>query len=271
MERMDFPVGRWGRFCEMDPDPLALERAKIDTYNREVGDMKDWDCPECRNKGYIAFLDGDRMRYRDCRCKVKRRCIRRMKESGLQDVIRKYTFDSFRAVDPWQKAMLETARRYAADPQGWLCMAGQSGSGKTHLCTAVCRELLFRDMELIYMPWKEDTRKLKDQGLDSTERVKLMNQLKKAEILYIDDLLWHSRGDSHAAPSAADVTLAFELLNSRNCSGLRTIISTELTLPEISRISEAVAGRIIDNAQNRICTITADQRKNYRLRSVSHG
>lgn len=267
MEQMRFAPGRLAQ--SFDTSPLTMEKMRMDSYNKQPGNLKDWDCPECRNKGDIAFLDGERMRVRECGCMVKRRCIRKMQESGLKDVVRKYTFDSYSDEASWQQTMKQIAQDYARQPTGWLLMAGQSGCGKTHLCTAVCRELLLRGMEVVYMPWREDTAQLKAMSLDNEDRAKLMRRLKNAPVLYIDDLLWHNRSDSNASPTNADVNLAFELLNHRACSGLRTIISTELSPQELMRINEAVAGRILDNAGKHICTINPDQRKNHRLRGIN--
>lgn len=269
MEQMRFAPGRLAQ--SFDTSPLAMEKMRMDSYNKQPGNLKDWDCPECHNKGAVAYLDGEGMRIRDCGCMVKRRCIRKMQESGLKDVIRKYTFDSFTVEDSWQQTMKDTAYRYAQAPEGWLCMTGQGGSGKTHLCAAVCRELLLKGMEVVYMPWREDAAQLKAMSLDNEDRAKMMRRLKNAPVLYIDDLLWYNRSDGNASPTNADVNLAFELLNHRNCSCLPTIISTELSPPELMRINEAVAGRILDNAGKNICTINPDQHKNYRLRGINRG
>ena len=38
-----------------------------------------------------------------------------------------------------------------ADPKGWFVTTGRSGAGKTHLCTAICGELLHRGLPVRYM------------------------------------------------------------------------------------------------------------------------
>lgn len=271
MEKMILPTGLWGRFFDSDapsPDSLTMERIRIKSFNESAGTMTDWNCPECRNKGDVAFLDGDKMRCRPCKCQPIRRCIRRMRESGLGDALEHCTFDRYEAIQPWQKSMKQVAYQYAQHPNGWLLMAGQSGCGKTHLCTAVVGELLRQGMEVVYMPWKEDTAKLKAAAMDAEGRDRLMDRLMNAQVLYIDDLLWYNRADSHSRPSDADVKLAFELLTHRENGKKLTIISTELMPHELGRINEAVAGRILHNAVGNICTVNADQRRNYRLRHV---
>ena len=70
-----------------------------------------------------------------------------------------------------------------------------------------------------------------------------MDELKNADVLYIDDFLKGKVRD-------ADFNLAFELLNYRYTQpSKRTIISTELDLPALRKIDEALARRIIERSE----------------------
>lgn len=68
-------------------------------------------------------------------------------------------------------------------------------------------------------------------------------------------------------PTAADINIAFELLNCRyNNSKLLTIISSEKTVNEIIKIDEAVGSRIKEKSKNFAININKDIQKNYRLK-----
>ena len=49
-----------------------------------------------------------------------RRCIWEMEKSGLKNIIREKTFDSYAATEPWQKTIKAGAVAYAEHPEGWL-------------------------------------------------------------------------------------------------------------------------------------------------------
>ena len=80
--------------------------------------------------------------------------------------------------------------------------------------------------------------------------------------MYIDDLFKTKQG---ASVTAADINIAFEILNYRYINDMLTIISSEKTLREILDIDEAVGSRIYEMAQGYILNISADPAKNYRM------
>lgn len=149
---------------------------------------------------------------------------------------------------------------YARNPVGWFALCGQSGCGKTHLCTAICRELLLAGKNVRYMLWRDEIVRIKQGG---EEQQRILEDFKNVQVLYIDDLF--KSGD--ARPTAADINYAFEILNYRyNCPELITILSSELTEDELLDVDEAVGGRIYERA--RAFTIGRSREKNYRIRKA---
>ena len=69
-------------------------------------------------------------------------------------------------------------------------------------------------------------------------------------------------------PTMADINIAFELLNYRSINNLQTIISSEFTIAELLEIDQALAGRIVENANPMPLVILPDIKKNYRLKKV---
>ncbi len=251
-------------------DPVAVAKMKADTINSRPGNLTGYDCPKCLNRGTIAFPREDGSIYtEECGCMKIRRCVWEMEKSGLKNIIREKTFEAYTATDPWQKAIKAGAMAYAEKLEGWLLFCGQSGSGKTHLCTAVCRQRLLMGDGVCYLSWKEKIAELKALSLDNERRAEMINRYKAAQILYIDDLYKVGKdGDGSSNPTGADVGLAFEIINHRYINHLTTVISTEKTPQELVAIDEATGSRIIEMAGSNVFSVAKDPRRNYRLRGV---
>lgn len=260
------------------PEPPAEEeylRLRAKWCNETEGSLQledGYDCRLCRNKGYEMQVRKDedgslRLVTVSCSCQPVRRSILRMKKSGLEHQISRCTFDRFREEEPWQTAMKEAAKAYAEKPQGWFFAGGQSGAGKTHLCTAICRELLWKGREVVYMLWRDEIVRLKGAVMEADLYGRLMDRYKHAEVLYIDDLFKTGKGRDGQTPqpSAADIHTAFEILNYRYCNpSSLTIVTSEMTPRELVEVDEALAGRLLERAKT--VTIGKDRGKNWRLR-----
>ena len=251
-------------------DPAAFAKMKADTINSSSGNLTGHDCPKCLNRGTIALPREDGSIYtEECGCMKLRRCIWEMEKSGLKNIIRENTFEAYTATEPWQKAIKAGAVAFADKPEGWLLFCGQSGSGKTHLCTAVCRQRLLMGDEVRYMPWRDKVAELKAMSLDNDRRTEIISGYKAAQILYVDDLYKvGTAADGSSNPTGADVGLAFEIINYRCINHLTTIISTEKTPQELVQIDEATGSRIIEMSGGNVFSIAKDTKRNYRLRGV---
>jgi len=251
-------------------DPIALAKMKAKTFNDTPGNLTGYDCQKCKNRGNIAVEKQDgNISTRECDCMRIRRCVWEMEKSGLKNIIREKTFDAYIAVEPWQEAIKAGASEYAKNPAGWLLMCGQSGSGKTHLCTAVCRSRLLAGDEVRYMTWREKISEIKALSLDNDRRAEILRCFKTAQILYIDDLYKTGKAaDGSSNPTGADVGIAFEIINDRYINHLPTIISTEKTPMELVEIDEATGSRIVEMAGEKIYAIAKNPKRNYRLRGV---
>ena len=207
-------------------------------------DLGGVDCDLCHNTGMITCLGKDgQLVSRQCACMKKRVALRRIRQSGMSDLLKRYSFQSYRAETPEQKNILDKARQFAGSDGGWFYIFGRSGSGKSHICTAICRELIERNRDVYYMPWRDESTGLKSMITDSYEYERRMRKLKRVEVLYIDDFL--KGGDSDA-----DIRLAYEILNFRyNDTGLRTILSSETDLKTLLKRDEALGGRVYERAR----------------------
>lgn len=269
MEKLN--LKRYGLPSAQSFDPVAFAKMKAESYNKTQGDLTGIDCPKCQNRGNIAVpKDDGNISFGECGCMKARRSVWKMEKSGLKNVIKEMTFERFQAAEDWQKQIKQGAMNYADSLDGWMLFCGQVGGGKSHLCTAVCRQRLLAGDEVYYMPWRDDIARLKALGLDNEQREKMISEMKTAQILYIDDLFKTGRAADNSVqrPTSADINVAFEIINYRYVNRLSTIISTESTPQELIGIDEATASRIIEMAKGHTFQISRNANRNYRLRDV---
>ena len=258
------------RFNMSDMKPMTPDERKlylIDMYNKSEGNLNESDgynCTECKNKGYIAKLDSNGYEvHTDCKCRVVRKTLARIRRSGLGDMITDCTFDKYNAVDPWQIHCKEKAQAFCSDDEAtWFFIGGQVGCGKTHLCTAIATHYINHGAEVRYMLWAEDAKRLKALVNDISYQEQI-DVYKSVDVLYIDDFLKTKQGES---PTTADINLAFEILNHRLLDKEKiTIISSEKLLDEIIDYDEATMSRIKQKSRKYTLNIKRDRSRNYRL------
>lgn len=235
--------------------------SSITRYNAQQGKLDGYDCPKCLNKGNRLTIVNGRMLYEECECLNVRRALRLIKDSGLGKSLEQCTFANFSTSADWQRHMRDKAIEYVEHPDGWFFIGGQVGSGKTHLCTAIVGELLKRGVAAKYCLWRDESTRLKG-FINEPDYDAEIKKYKLAECLYIDDLFKVKHGTT---ATAADINLAFEILNYRYINGLSTIISSEKTVREIIEIDEAVGSRIYEMSKGRALNLSADKNKNYRI------
>lgn len=215
---------------------------KVRWLNETPGTLTGYDCPLCKNRGDSAYAVNGEIVYRPCQCRKIRRSLRNIRRSGLEPLLQSKTFESYQAREDWQRAARQKVQDYAKDTSGaWLLLSGCPGSGKTHLCTAVCGELLRQGVEVRYMLWLDESQKLLAAKTDGSYDEQ-MRAWKQADVLYIDDFLKIKKGETVTGPM---VRLALELVNARYIDARkRTIFSTEWTLEEVIRLDQALGGRL---------------------------
>ena len=254
------PVSSW------TDDPLEYERQMAELSNRQPGSLKGLDCPLCLNRGYSVIVDaqGNR-RIRDCACMNQRRALKNLEKSGLAKVLNVYTFEGWQIREPWQGQFLQAAKDYADKPTGWFCAVGRPGTGKTHLCTAICGELLEKGLEVRYVLWRDFSTRAKALVNDDDAYRALLEPLERVRVLYLDDLF---KTGNRQRPTTMDVNLAFEIINARyNTAGLITVISTELSMGDLMRTDEATASRIYERTKQKRNLFDFAKFPNWRMRT----
>ena len=210
----------------------------------KLANLDNYDCHACNNTGVITWTDESGYLWsRECECMNKRRSIRRLENSGLRDIARRYTFDTYQTPTDKHAQIKKKAMEFSHTDAECFVIVGRSGSGKTHICTAICRYLVEDGYDIKYMLWRTEAAELKAMITERQEYKKAINALRNVPLLYIDDFF-------KGTVSEGDINLAFTILNDRyNSSGKKTIISTERTMEEIIALDEAIGGRIAERAR----------------------
>lgn len=219
-------------------------------------------CKKCGGSGFIEYISQDGCQaFKECKCQKEKRAIKAIERSGLATLAEKCRLDNYVHDEEWQSRILSKAKHYVDNCQDkWFFIGGQSGSGKTHICTAITVAMIKQGKFAKFMLWRPESRRLKGIISDMEEYTRAIQSYQNANILYIDDFL-------KGGITNADTKLAFEILDSRYRENKPTIISSEFTTQEIINIDEAIGGRIKEMADGYVLNIKNDKKRNFRLYS----
>lgn len=259
--------------------PESFEQMMINFENSKEGNLPDFDCKECKNRGYIAVLVNRERVSKECKCMKIRRTIWDLKSIGLGAELEKCKFTSFNVDGKlWRENMLNVCMDYVKDGgESWLYLGGQSRAGKTHLCTAVCRYLIDKGREVKYLLWDSQIfHKLESLRFKYDEYDEYLKELCSYDVLYIDDFLKTATENSSMTgfvdkpdiPANAEMKMAKEVINMRTISRKKTIISSEHFLEEVTRYDSATGGRIQEMTENGrfAVSINRDSSRKYGLK-----
>lgn len=195
----------------------------------------------------------------ECKCMKIRDTLQRIRQSGLENQLKTCTFKSFETEHEWQQRIKSAAAEFVDSDSKGFFIGGQSGCGKTHICTAIIGKMIKQGYSARYLVWREDSTILKAL-VNDREYLERISEFKKADVLYIDDLFKQEN------VTDADKRLAFEIIDYRIRQQLRTIISTELDENTLLRYDQGLAGRIFKLCKNYRLFVPYDINKNYRLK-----
>lgn len=249
----------------LNPENQNIDFDITSSANDDIGDLDELDgidCPYCKNKGYILVDDenGVTQSVVPCKCMHKRKVKRLSEESGLGPLL-KHKVKNYVTTEKWQESIKEKAVKYVRYGESrWFCMLGQSGAGKTHICSAICNVFINQYVDVRFMAWNDFATFYKDNMKNGTSK-KLMDDYKNVEVLYIDDLF-------KGSDTTFDVkNIAFDLINHRYNNRLKTIISSEHSFKQLCSLDEAIAGRIAEMCGEYLINIPKSLGNNYRLKN----
>lgn len=248
----------------MDQDLInILNRMK---QNCKVEDMH-YDCPICEDKGYTFKTDEHGYEVAiPCKCLAKKQSIQKMNRSGLTEVFKQKTINSFKADKKWQIEAKFKVKQYIEDflkkgNNAGLILSGQPGSGKTHLGIGTMLELINNNIGCVYKEYLSMLTNLKQTSMDETDYIRELEKYTNPPVLFLDDFL---KGE----PTQADLKHIYKVINTRYLKGMPMIISTEKSIKEILEFDEAIGSRLIEQAKGNIVNFPRDFSNNYRLRGI---
>lgn len=244
--------------------------AKVNTTSSSS--EKTYKCDKCFDSGWISFTDENGYRFESkCSCRLAREAEDLLRASGLSDAVGQQTFDAFKTNTIVQQNMKQKAEAYLKDlfdewdepRRPWLYVGGNPGAGKTHICTAVCGEILRHNIGVRYMQWLNEVKRLKYINDDSFEDA--VDEYVSPSVLYIDDLL-KQKYTEHPVFTEADIKIAFTILNARYLMNKPTIISSEWDLlDQLLEADEGVFSRVYERCKGHIISIERKPENNFRL------
>ena len=120
-----------------------------------------------------------------------------------------------------------------------LFFYGRTGLGKTHISLSIANEVIKKGYNVVYGSVINFLNRMEKEKFGRTEDLDTENMLIEADLLILDDL-----GAEFTTPLTT--SMIYNILNSRICRGVPTIISSNLSIKELSdRDPESVASRII--------------------------
>lgn len=172
-------------------------------------------------------------------------------------MLRQMTFESFEPSGRAQnrqgretlQAALTMSRSYSEDPDGWLVLVGDSGSGKTHLAVAIANEQLAKGRE-VFFAFVPDLLDHLRYTFSPDSRVtydELFDRIKQAPLLILDDL------GSESSTAWANEKL-YQIVVHRHNARFATIITTR-AIPAGG--NDPVASRLNDPRLVQVMPITA--------------
>lgn len=206
---------------------------------------KQQECPYCGGTGVIVRDSGEGYgTATPCTCLLRRRQANQISRTGLDTM--RMTYDTYQVTEEWQKRVLSLAQQYERSGGGqFFYISGQTGAGKTHICTAIAGAMMARGLEVVTCKWGPLMADLKAMGNDPAKGNEI-ERLIKCEVLFIDDFF--KTGGEVSTPSAADLDMTFKIIDGRYSRHKTTIISSEYAVSEIKPHAGAIAGRILEAA-----------------------
>jgi len=227
-------------------------------------------CEECRD---TLWIPGENGMIR-CQCFERERIKRLWDRAGLNPEHQTRTVETFQEWNRTSKLAKRVAIEYIRDfdsiqntRHNSVAFIGQVGSGKTHLSISIALSLLERGIGTVYMPYRDEIMKLKQNMMDEVAYQKQIENLKKAKVLLIDDLF---KGDFNKfqgkeTMNESSVRIMFEIINYRYLNNLPIIVSSEYNADKLLDADEAIGSRIIEMTKNYLVEIEGKE-NNYRLR-----
>ena len=227
-------------------EQLQAERAALlaaHGYPADYTDVK-YECEECGDTGYVDTAM--------CRCMRRALVLAGYESSGIGSLMRTQSFDTFSLqyyrsqpqlydrMEKIKRSLEQFAKDFSKDTYRNYLFYGATGLGKTHLSTAIAKDVIDRGFDVLYVTANtmiEDFA-AKRFGNGGAEATNDLDRYASTDLLIIDDL------GTEVANQFSSSCL-YDIINTRMNCHRSTIISTNLTKEDIQkRYWDRIASRI---------------------------
>ena len=218
-------------------------------------------CPDCSDTGFIG---GSKI----CSCFKRAIAEESMKASGIGSLVKRQTFDNLDL--EWYKstegayermvANVAAAKRFAetfSKTGETLVLLGTTGTGKTHISTAIARVAIEGGYEVVYDSSQNIIADFEHDRFKSGygQYEPRADKYTECDLLIIDDL-----GTEFI--NQFTISTLYNLLNTRQNRGLATVISTNFTEEDLCNKYEA---RIVSRLFGESSEVLVFRGKDYRI------
>lgn len=217
-------------------------------------------CERCGGTGWIYFRqNGSDLACRCPDCKLARDQHRWLRKSGITpENYAKFTLDSFKTDSIGAYRMKKLALDFLKNPTAkGIGYFGKPGTGKTHICIAICQEM---KKEHHYWQYRREIQRLKGLMYKDIDRYdEAIENITRLPYLYIDDLFKAAivKGEM----SKQDREIMFDIINSRYLNRVPTIVSSEFTIGQILEADEAIGSRLSEMLNPYIYTMETERNR----------
>lgn len=218
-----------------------------------------YSCPDCSDTGFI----GTRM----CKCFKEMLITENIKSSGMGNLIEKQSFDNFDTerykvtADGYEriknalvdiKAFIDSFGTVSRT----LLFVGKTGTGKTHLSTAIAKSLIEKGYEVLYDSAQNI---IADFEYDRFKSGYGPYEPKGDKYLECDLLILDDLGTEFV--NQFTNSCIYNIINTRQNKGLSTIISTNLSSKEITtRYDDRIYSRLMGKDSKIVLFVGKDSR-----------
>ncbi len=212
-----------------------------------------YECADCRDTGFCD--NGTKL----CSCMRRALVLAGYESGGIGALLAKQTFENFSLdyyTDGDDRAVMaqnfDVAKQYvekfSCERAQNLLFFGQTGLGKTHLSTAIAKELIDRGFDVVYETAQNVFSDFEDEkfnrAYNSGAEEKKTDRYFSCDCLILDDL-------GAELSNQFTASCLYNLINNRMNAGQSTVISTNLTHPEIEkRYTQRVLSRLLGTYRN---------------------
>ncbi len=215
-------------------------------------------CPKCNDTGIVEHYDAEKgvshgSEYCECFMSLLKKYATQellrttpLELSSFEDFDLDYYRntkggeDAYRKMQAVYNKCLNYAKNFDLNSVD-LYFYGRTGLGKTHLSLAIANEVLGKGYNVLYGSVISFFNKIEKEKFGKVTDSDTESLLIDADLLILDDL-------GAEFMTAYTQSVLYNIINSRNCRGVPTIISSNLTFEELkNRYPESVTSRIIGN------------------------